>query len=92
MNSVSYKADGKVTSTEAVLERDLNERLNLNIPNLCGARRKALQGYVDGISRKKAKWDQQFICQLLDQPSGPLPQYWGVIESWLKKRLQRGRY
>jgi uncharacterized protein (TIGR02646 family) len=88
MNSITYTANGKVISKEPELDRDLNERLNLNIPNLRSARKKALQGFLDAFARKN--WNKQFIDQLLKRPPGPLPEYWGVIESRLKKRQQRG--
>jgi hypothetical protein len=93
MATILYTAEGRVRSTREDLQRDLDERLNLNWEALVRRRREAVLGMADALGRRagQAFSNARLITALqrCQQPDGDgrLPPFVGVLEWWLKRRL-----
>lgn len=88
----SYAADGTIRHADSALSAQLEEVLNLNTGPLKQARRKAVQGFIEGIKREGA-WPRSFLERELDRLDTPgkrgLRPYVGALQHALRKRLAR---
>jgi uncharacterized protein (TIGR02646 family) len=91
---IRFLNDGRIVSTNALLNEQLNTVLNLNDPVLVNRRLGALASFVDLFLKRDEKFNRNDWQRLLDDLSGSnhngaLRPYCGVVIYWLKKRLGR---
>lgn len=90
---IKYDNDGSITSTNTVLNLELNSILNLNIKKLKAARKGVLDGFKDSLSRKKKGTLQKATLKkwLADWEGSShqdnLRPYCMVVAFWLRKKL-----
>lgn len=88
---ISYRANGEIFSTDAVVNEDLNKRLNLNCHaiSLPQSRKAALNGLLKDIKKHHATGDIKIYCQRrleeLKQPQINKIPYVGILIDWLEK-------
>jgi uncharacterized protein (TIGR02646 family) len=96
--TLTYSARGALRSSNAVLQRDIDESLNLNLGFLVANRYAAMQGMFKALDRRRQ--GKEFTRPLLEAElqrcrtadrDGSLAPYTGALEWWLEKRLARPR-
>lgn len=94
---VFYRDDGRVDSHSAVVRRDLDEVLNLNVRSLRENRKAAVKGMQDVLQSKRAGgWPRAILERELRRwrepdDEGKYREYCRVVVFWLEKRLARER-
>jgi hypothetical protein len=95
-NLIEYSSgDGRisVSGAHADLTNDIDVVLNLNHALLCKARKIALQETLRTLSRERPKgvWSSDWLVRRLAAlaAKATLPEYFGVIEYYLAKRIAR---
>lgn len=86
---IRFLGDGRIQSSDADIERDINKFLNLNLSYLVENRRGVLKGFQDrlttgkklDVAKELSKWD--------GSQAGELPEYAQVIVYWLRKKQAR---
>ena len=98
METIRYKQDGEIYSTDKVLSQQLSEKLNLNgeATYLKQNRATAYQNLIDMMRRKKPKqdWSKTFLKTMWKafcEPdrNGAYREYVGVYEYWLKRWMNK---
>jgi len=89
--SIKYNNDGSITSSNANLDKEINEVLNLNTRKLIAARKGALDGFKEVIKRR-GKLHKGTVEKWLADWEGTshgnnLRPYCMVIAYWLRKKL-----
>ncbi len=93
MDTISYSSkDGSIKSSNDVYDKDLNEVLNLNHPQLAVNRLAVIKGLVEVMGRKT--WKKTDIIHKLTVYStktagGKLHEYCGVVIWYLNKKLRQ---
>lgn len=92
VNTISYKSDGTIFSTNAQYNEDLNKVLNLNI-GLLKANRKAVRDQLI-TSLGKREWKKADIEKILKlytekDKTGKKKEYCGVVINYLTKKLRK---
>jgi uncharacterized protein (TIGR02646 family) len=94
VSRLHYQPDGRITSSDPEVQRDLDERLNLNSEVLKGNRRAALEGYRRALDVKLGpakSWRRQALegelARLREEK--PLQELLGVLEYWLGKLIAK---
>jgi uncharacterized protein (TIGR02646 family) len=91
--SLTFPGSGRVRSSDPALQRDLEEILNLNTPNLVNQRKKAVEAFQQSLFRKSgqslSRERLRRVLKKLDATVDELPPFVAAIEFWLKKRLER---
>ncbi|MBN1605836.1 MAG: TIGR02646 family protein [Polyangiaceae bacterium] len=86
---------GRISASEDALHRDLDETLGLNVATLCRNREDALRGFLESLEKQKPDrtWPADFIRRKLAHLASraELPEYFGVVEYWARKRDDRRR-
>lgn len=96
VDSLQYKWDGSILSTDKDLSDDISETLNLNEATLVANRRSAWEACEDAMrrQRKTGTWTKTMIRKQItryegrDENGDRLP-YAGIVLYWLKKKLQK---
>lgn len=91
---IRYEFNGTVKSDEASFDRQLNEILNLNYSRLKDNRKSVWSSVtktLSGITGKATRAQIEGLLLIWQQKNseGKLPEYCGVAEYYLKKKLQR---
>ena len=90
---VQYLGNGCIVSSNGEFDREMNEVLNLNHPYLVEGRKKALEGFKMGLSKRGTigKDTLNRMIEKLCETTGSkgLEPFCGVIVYWLRKRLAR---
>ncbi|MBI5535127.1 MAG: hypothetical protein HY898_20540 [Deltaproteobacteria bacterium] len=93
IDTLSFTADGELISSDAVLQADITERLNLNAVNLRNLRRTAVQAAQRALERKySGPLPRSALSRELEAcecKGKQLPPFSGAIAWWLRKRLSR---
>lgn len=98
ISKIRYEADGRITSDDEELEKDLNVRLNLNFDGdsayLKQNRRAVLKACKEKLKRMKAsgQWNKTLLKKILKEYEEPdeqgyLREYSGIAIWYLKKRI-----
>ena len=90
--TIHYRGDGTITSTDPAFEKELNEVLNLNVHFLKNNRKGALDGFKEFLSKKKgARTPQELEKQLRkwngELDTGELQPFCEVVLYYIRKRL-----
>lgn len=97
--SIKYRIDGTILSTNDRWNTELNNQLNLNHKLLKYNRKQTLQGVIDGLKSKRGKeasWTLKDVRDLLgkwssmhDDGSGHTVYYpfYGIVVYFLQKKL-----
>lgn len=90
---IRYTGDGRIESADPEFDRELNEVLNLNSPNLVQHRKGVLAGFTAQIRKKgqisKAEWERRLKKWSGEGSSGPLWPYAMVVVYFISKKLAR---
>jgi uncharacterized protein (TIGR02646 family) len=91
---IQFLSDGRVTSSNALLEEQLNSVLNLNHSFLRNNRKQVLKSFIELLQRRSGRLNRGEWQHLLDDWSGAnhkdaLRPYCGVIIYWVNKHLAR---
>ena len=90
---IQFGSDGRVSSTNPVLNIQIDSVLNLNLPFLVNNRKEVLSAFTKTLQKRgeipRARWEQ-----LLDEWSGQtgeseLPPYCSVVAYFIRKHLRR---
>jgi len=91
--TLRYGGDGKISSTDAQLDDDINDVLNLNLSILKNRRKRVLDAFVGTFPTKgivpKATVERHLRKFNGEKGDGLLPPFSGVVVYWLQKRLKR---
>jgi uncharacterized protein (TIGR02646 family) len=90
-----YQADGTIDVDDPVLRADLNDRLNLNTPQLVSNRKEVIRWFQQELIREMGSdktWSKARLAGQIERlqkpgPGGRLPPYVETILYWLRKRL-----
>lgn len=91
LRGITYTSDGRIRSSDQIIDEDLNSRLNLNCEriSLPENRKQVIQALIDDVTKRCGTGDISLYCrrkldsiQAIDDPKIP---YVGVIIWWLKK-------
>lgn len=85
---IQYLGDGRIKSSDATFNQDLNEVLNLNLAFLVNNRKAVLDGFMQSLAPgtiSKAVWQKKFREWSETQE---LREYCGVVLYWLRKKLK----
>jgi len=90
---VHFDATGKITSSDARFDEELNKVLNLNAPHLKNSRIAQLRALQQTLAKRGTLTRQQWT-KILEQWAGvsnadDLRPYCGVVIYWVQKRLSR---
>lgn len=90
INTLSYKTDGSIVSSNEVFENEINSILNLNIPMLKQNRKEARNTAIKMLG--KNNWGKAELEKILQRYSskdadGKLTEYCGVVISYITKKL-----
>lgn len=96
VDSLQYRRDGTITSTDKDLTYDISVTLNLNETTLIANRHSAWEACKEAMRRqhKTGTWTKAMIRKQIaryegrDEKGNRLP-YAGIVLFWLKKYLQR---
>jgi uncharacterized protein (TIGR02646 family) len=88
-----YLGDGTIVSDDAIVEREINDVLNLNAPFLKASRKSVLEAFKATFA-KRGTLERITLERLLQEWNGQshadeLRPYCQVVVYWLTKRLQR---
>ena len=89
---IRYRGDGIICSEDKVLEKELNEVLNLNHPRLVSNRKAVLDSFTQSLSnlgRLSANSIRRMIDEWAQPERGDLHPFCMVVVYWLRKRLAR---
>lgn len=93
LRGITYTSDGRIRSSDQIIDEDLNSRLNLNCEriSLPENRKQVIQALIDDVTKRCGTGDISLYCrrklesiQAIDDPKIP---YVGVIIWWLKKHV-----
>lgn len=88
---IRYRKDGRIESTIPEFDRELNQVLNLNSPNLVDNRKSVLTGFTAGIVKRgqvsRAEWERWLKRWSGEGLSGPLPPFAMVVVDFIIKKL-----
>ncbi len=96
---IKYKVDGTIYSDDEIINKDLNEVLNLNCEQslLRVNRERVLKALKQYLSDKKREgmWKKEYLSRIKDKFStydsdGKLKEYSGIILYYLNNRIERG--
>lgn len=85
---IKYLGNGRIESSDAIFNRELNDVLNLNLPFLVENRKAVLDGFTASLppgTHSKAVW-QKKLKEWREAPE--LREYCGVVIYWLRKKLK----
>lgn len=90
--SISYSTNGKIESSNATWNKEINEVLNLNHALLKMNRKNTLEGVIYSLS--KGQWSQSELRRKLEEWSnldknGKRKPYCGIVITFLKKKLTK---
>lgn len=98
--SLTYGSAGHIQSSDPILQRDIEEALNLNHVSLQRNRKDAISGMVEGLIRRERKRTSNAPGALPEpllraelskccefDSRGRLPPFAGALAYWLEKRL-----
>lgn len=90
--SLTYSSLGAIRSSRDELQKDIDERLNLNNAALCARRREAViamtnaLGRLRGVPFKRHDIERAIVrCGTPDE-RGYLPEFAAALEAWLRRR------
>lgn len=96
VDSLQYKRDGTITSTDEDLAHDISVILNLNEPMLVDNRQKAWEACIREMERlrKTGIWTKAMISRQIARyegrdENGDRPPYAGIVLYWLRKYLHK---
>lgn len=88
---IKYNNDGSITSTDTILNSELNDILNLNIKKLKAARKGVLDGFKDSLKKKGTLQKAMLKKRLADWEGSShqdnLRPYCMVVAFWLRKKI-----
>jgi uncharacterized protein (TIGR02646 family) len=86
-------SDGRITSSNPVFDRELNEILNLNLPVLKNSRRDVLRAFQRTLQKRRMLTRLTWVKLLGEwngeSDTGELNPYCSVIVYWIEKKLAR---
>ena len=90
---VHFLSDGRITSSNPVFNRELNEILNLNLPALKNSRKEALRAFQQTLEKRgtlsRQTWERLLGEWNGESYTGELKPYCSVIAYWIEKKLAR---
>ena len=86
---ICFLGDGRITSDDKDVDRELNEILNLNWDRLVNNRRAVLDSFKERLGKAPLKPDRE-LPKWDGTDGGELPEFSQVIVYWLRKKLARG--
>lgn len=92
INTISYRSDGTIESTNKEYDRELNEVLNLNVGILKANRKAVRKQLIDTLgSRTWKKSDIEKILKIYSSKDaeGKKKEYCGVVIQYLSKKLRQ---
>lgn len=92
IDTISYKNDGSISSSDSDLDKDLNETLNLNNPLLKANRKTVRAQLAESFSRrqmKKSDFEKLLTAFSSKDSEGRRKEYCGVAISYIKKKLRQ---
>lgn len=89
-----FSADGRISSDDPEVRRELCDILNLNTPQLVANRRGVLEGLSTGVSMRSRKGKRKLnpgraLRKWDGSQPGPLQPYSQVAVHWLQRKLRR---
>ena len=94
LSGITYTANGKIKSSDPIIDEDINIRLNLNgeTTSLSENRKQVLDSLLRDIKKRCGTGDISLYCQRrlekimeMDDPKIP---YAGILIWWLKKHIK----
>lgn len=92
IDTISYKNDGSISSSDSDLDKDLNETLNLNNPLLKANRKTVRAQLAESFSRRqmrKSDFEKLLTAFSSKDSEGRRKEYCGVAISYIKKKLRQ---
>ena len=93
MNTISYSSkDGRIKSSNAQYDRDINQVLRLNHPRLAASRLEVIKGLVTVMGNrawKKTEIEHKITIYTNKTARGQFREYCGVIIWYLTKKLRQ---
>lgn len=92
-SEIAYKINGEIWSSNAALDKELNEVLNLNFKELKKARKSTLNGFTEYLSKNsKTKWTKDKMLRHREKWMGAshadlLEPYCMVVVFYLDKKI-----
>ena len=93
LRGITYTSSGKIQSSDPVVDKDINKRLNLNSDSssLPENRKQVLQALIDDVRKKHGTGDISLYCrrkleQIRDMEDPKMP-YVGILIWWLEKHI-----
>lgn len=95
LKGITYSSDGRIKSSNPIIDEDINFRLNLNseVTSLPENRKQALNCLLKDINRNKKNQDISLYCKrklekitTMDDPKIP---YVGILIWWLEKHIRK---
>jgi len=93
LEGIGYRANGQSLSTNAAINEDLNQKLNLNCAaiSLPQTRLGVLNEFLKQVKKERPSGDIKLYCsrklELFTQPKEYKIPYIGIIIDWLEKKL-----
>lgn len=94
LSGITYTADGKIKSSDPVIDEDMNARLNLNgeTTSLPENRKQVLDTLIRDIKKRCGTGDislhyQRYLEKIMDMDDPKIP-YTGILIWWLKKHIK----
>ena len=93
INTLSYKNDGSIISSNQLFNQEINDVLNLNISMLKANRKAVRRQLIDILGKGKKEWKKSDIEKILKvyrekDSSGKKKEYCGVVIDYLTKKLR----
>ncbi|MDE5814237.1 MAG: hypothetical protein K2H72_08130, partial [Muribaculaceae bacterium] len=91
INTITYKTDGSICSTNSDYNKELNEILNLNAAILKANRKAVRKQLINSLGKKDwKKGDLEKLIKVYSEKDrdGKKKEYCGVVLSYLTKKLQ----
>lgn len=92
IDTISYKNDGSISSSDSDFDKDLNETLNLNNPLLKANRKTVRAQLAESFSRRqmrKSDFEKLLTAFSSKDSEGRRKEYCGVAISYIKKKLRQ---
>lgn len=92
IDTITYKGDGTITSSDKNIEKDLNNTLNLNIPLLKANRKAVRDSLIMSFGKQQLKkGDFEKILKIYSSKDkeGRRKEYCGVVISYINKKLRQ---
>ena len=94
LRGITYTSSGRIRSSDEEVDKDINERLNLNSDSssLPENRKRVLQTLIDDVRKKHTTGDISLYCKRRSEQirglNDPKMPYVGIVIWWLEKHIK----